>query len=374
MSVTVHVDQLRARFTITTKGQGARFHKTYKLAVTAHATKMYRQVCISAKHNKLRRNVWRSEPSMSIQDYRMLRVTYAVAAASHLAVKAMALLYSYAMLNESISYFSKTISLYLAKDRGAHALGLIWNTKIDHFIIAIDIQQSLIVFSFRPVVIVDSKYNDVQDVVPKCLELVDLKIDRWLGCGTSFASMADFHVFSAASERGCTAVIYARMANVELAICKAKFHNYVSMTAGEFDSLGYLCGKPFFRNAIYKRHQSTAKLSEPLLSQEIAEAELRIVKQEISHCRSKTPLPFRSSLLRLQPFLEKDGILRVEGLCIAEIYRIRHSQVYLAHYSQAYLAHWTQLNVSGFAAALLSHWCSQPDSQIIPQVRETYLP
>ncbi|XP_004527482.1 uncharacterized protein LOC101455800 [Ceratitis capitata] len=61
--------------------------RTHRYAVTADVAKMYRQVCVSSKHVDLQRIVWRPDRSSPITDYRMLRVTYGVAAASHLAVK-----------------------------------------------------------------------------------------------------------------------------------------------------------------------------------------------------------------------------------------------------------------------------------------------
>ncbi|XP_036344878.1 uncharacterized protein LOC118754125 [Rhagoletis pomonella] len=63
--------------------------RTHRYGVTADVAKMYRQVCVSPKHIDLQRIVWRRDPLLPIQDYHMLRVTYGVAAASHLAVKSL---------------------------------------------------------------------------------------------------------------------------------------------------------------------------------------------------------------------------------------------------------------------------------------------
>ncbi|XP_036322130.1 uncharacterized protein LOC118736137 [Rhagoletis pomonella] len=49
--------------------------RTHRFAVTADIAKMYRQICVSSKHVDLQRIVWRRDPSLPIQDFRMLRVT-----------------------------------------------------------------------------------------------------------------------------------------------------------------------------------------------------------------------------------------------------------------------------------------------------------
>ncbi|XP_067636101.1 uncharacterized protein [Eurosta solidaginis] len=63
--------------------------RTHRYAVTADVAKMYRQVRVSEDHIDLQRIVWRQDPCLPVQDFRMLRVTYGVAAAPHLAVKAL---------------------------------------------------------------------------------------------------------------------------------------------------------------------------------------------------------------------------------------------------------------------------------------------
>ncbi|XP_036347816.1 uncharacterized protein LOC118757186 [Rhagoletis pomonella] len=148
---------------------------------------MYRQICVAPKHIDLQRIVWRRDPSLPIQDYRMLRVTYGVAAASHLAVRSLQQTAKYshicekasavihkdfymddlitgtsskeellllqqsvseilkeggfelrkwpsncAELCEKISNASKTISHYIVDGENVHALGLVWNTAEDY--------------------------------------------------------------------------------------------------------------------------------------------------------------------------------------------------------------------------------------------------
>ncbi|XP_036347063.1 uncharacterized protein LOC118756404, partial [Rhagoletis pomonella] len=171
--------------------------RTHRYAVTADVAKMYRQVCVSSKHVDLQRIVWRPDPSSPIRDYRMLRVTYGVAAASHLAVKALqqtakcttngckkavdAILNDFYMddlltgascksqlrllqqnvseilqeggfelrkwasncaeLKEIISKSSQTISHYIVDGKDVHALGLIWNIEGDYFTFAVDLKE-----------------------------------------------------------------------------------------------------------------------------------------------------------------------------------------------------------------------------------------
>ncbi|XP_036347504.1 uncharacterized protein LOC118756877, partial [Rhagoletis pomonella] len=171
--------------------------RTHRYAVTADVAKMYRQVCVSSKHVDLQRIVWRPDPSSPIRDYRMFRVTYGVAAASHLAVKALqqtakcttngckkavdAILNDFYMddlltgascksqlrllqqnvseilqeggfelrkwasncaeLKEIISKSSQTISHYIVDGKDVHALGLIWNIEGDYFTFAVDLKE-----------------------------------------------------------------------------------------------------------------------------------------------------------------------------------------------------------------------------------------
>ena len=60
-----------------------------KYAMTADVQKMYRQVWIADDHLDFQGIVWRQTPSEPLQDYRLLRVTYGVSSASHLAVKSL---------------------------------------------------------------------------------------------------------------------------------------------------------------------------------------------------------------------------------------------------------------------------------------------
>ncbi|XP_036334861.1 uncharacterized protein LOC118745520 [Rhagoletis pomonella] len=170
--------------------------RTHRYAITADVAKMHRQVCVSSNHVDLQRIVWRPDPSSPIVDYRMLRVTYGVAAASHLAVKALqqtakassnscekavsvifkdfyiddlltgasckAQLQSLQQniseilkggfelrkwasncmeLNERISSGSKSISHYVVDGKDVHALGLRWNIEGDHFTFAVRLKQ-----------------------------------------------------------------------------------------------------------------------------------------------------------------------------------------------------------------------------------------
>ncbi|XP_036347756.1 uncharacterized protein LOC118757125, partial [Rhagoletis pomonella] len=158
---------------------------------------MYRQICVSSKHADLQRIVWRSDPSLPIQDFRMVRVTYGVAAASHLAVRSLQQTARYssngcaravnvilkdfymddllsgasskeellllqqrvseilreggfelrkwasncAQLNASISNAAENISHYIVDDKDVHALGLIWNTEGDYFTFTVSLKQ-----------------------------------------------------------------------------------------------------------------------------------------------------------------------------------------------------------------------------------------
>ncbi|XP_054729181.1 uncharacterized protein LOC129238173 [Anastrepha obliqua] len=171
--------------------------RTHRYAVTADVAKMYRQICVSLKHADLQRIVWRSHPSLPIQDFRMVRVTYGVAAASHLAVRSLqqtardssndcaravsVILKDFYMddlltgasskeelrllqqniseilreggfelrkwasncaeLIASISNASTNISHYIVDDKDVHALGLIWNTEGDYLTFAINLRE-----------------------------------------------------------------------------------------------------------------------------------------------------------------------------------------------------------------------------------------
>ncbi|XP_017464969.1 PREDICTED: uncharacterized protein LOC108358258 [Rhagoletis zephyria] len=170
--------------------------RTHRYALTADIAKMYRQICVAPKHIDLQRIVWRRDPSLPIQDYRMLRVTYGVAAASHLAVRSLQQTAKYshicekasavihkdfymddlitgtsskeellllqqnvseilkeggfelrkwasncAELCEKISNASKTISHYLVDGENVHALGLVWNTAEDYLTFVVNLKK-----------------------------------------------------------------------------------------------------------------------------------------------------------------------------------------------------------------------------------------
>ncbi|XP_053968799.1 uncharacterized protein LOC128870226 [Anastrepha ludens] len=158
---------------------------------------MYRQICMSTKNLDLQRIVWRRDPTLPIKDYRMLRVTYGVAAASYLAVKSLQQTAKYsshicekaaavihkdfymddfltgasskeellclqrnvseilkeggfelrkwasncAELFENVSNASENISHYLVDSKDVHALGLIWNTEEDYFTFSVNLNQ-----------------------------------------------------------------------------------------------------------------------------------------------------------------------------------------------------------------------------------------
>ncbi|XP_053968764.1 uncharacterized protein LOC128870195 [Anastrepha ludens] len=171
--------------------------RTHRYAVTADIAKMYRQICMSTKNLDLQRIVWRRDPTSPIKDYRMLRVTYGVAAASYLAVKSLQQTAKYsshicekaaavihkdfymddlltgasskeellclqrnvseklkeggfelrkwasncAELFENVSNASENISHYLVDSKDVHALGLIWNTEEDYFTFSVNLNQ-----------------------------------------------------------------------------------------------------------------------------------------------------------------------------------------------------------------------------------------
>ncbi|XP_053968361.1 uncharacterized protein LOC128869783 [Anastrepha ludens] len=171
--------------------------RTHRYAVTADIAKMYRQICMSTKNLDLQRIVWRRDPTLPIRDYRMLRVTYGVAAASYLAVKSLQQTAKYsshicekaaavihkdfymddlltgasskeellclqrnvseilkeggfelrkwasncAELFENVSNASENILHYLVDSKDVHALGLIWNTEEDYFTFSVNLNQ-----------------------------------------------------------------------------------------------------------------------------------------------------------------------------------------------------------------------------------------
>ncbi|XP_023159054.1 uncharacterized protein LOC101454434 [Ceratitis capitata] len=63
--------------------------RTHRYGLIADIEKMYRQVHVAEQDVDYQRIVWREHSSEPICDYRLLRVTYGVASASHLAVKSL---------------------------------------------------------------------------------------------------------------------------------------------------------------------------------------------------------------------------------------------------------------------------------------------
>ncbi|XP_036317413.1 uncharacterized protein LOC118732388, partial [Rhagoletis pomonella] len=63
--------------------------RTHRYGLIADIEKMYRQVYVAEQDADYQRIVWRENSSQPIRDYRLLRVTYGVASASHLAVKSL---------------------------------------------------------------------------------------------------------------------------------------------------------------------------------------------------------------------------------------------------------------------------------------------
>ena len=65
--------------------------RTYSVAITADISKMYRAVEICEKDHDFHRFVWKPDKTFTIQDYRMKRVTFGVAASPYVAVQALQL-------------------------------------------------------------------------------------------------------------------------------------------------------------------------------------------------------------------------------------------------------------------------------------------
>ncbi|XP_050339672.1 uncharacterized protein LOC126765997 [Bactrocera neohumeralis] len=63
--------------------------RIHLFGIIADIEKMYRQVYVAKEDSDYQRIVWRSNPADPVHHYRLLRVTYGVAAASHLAVKSL---------------------------------------------------------------------------------------------------------------------------------------------------------------------------------------------------------------------------------------------------------------------------------------------
>ena len=63
--------------------------RSYKVAVTADISKMYREVSLSLSDRNLHRFLWRPSPSDEILDYRMTRVTFGISSSPYLAVRTL---------------------------------------------------------------------------------------------------------------------------------------------------------------------------------------------------------------------------------------------------------------------------------------------
>ncbi|XP_036347115.1 uncharacterized protein LOC118756459, partial [Rhagoletis pomonella] len=93
-----------------------------------------------------------------------------------------------------------------------------------------------------------------------------------------------------------------------------KYSSYSKLRRVISFCLRFVCNIRATKRLVEKRHG-------PLSGLELVEAERRLVKytqnfhfaNEISHCSANRPIPLRSSLVRLQPFLDPNGILRVGG-------------------------------------------------------------
>ncbi|XP_054087607.1 uncharacterized protein LOC128922101 [Zeugodacus cucurbitae] len=63
--------------------------RTHRFGIIADIEKMYRQVYVAKEDTDYQRIVWRSNPAEPVRDYRLVRVTYGIASASHLAIKSL---------------------------------------------------------------------------------------------------------------------------------------------------------------------------------------------------------------------------------------------------------------------------------------------
>lgn len=61
--------------------------RQYRYVYTADISKMYRQILVDPRDTDYQRILWRSSPDKSVQDYRLLTVTYGTAAAPYLALR-----------------------------------------------------------------------------------------------------------------------------------------------------------------------------------------------------------------------------------------------------------------------------------------------
>ena len=63
--------------------------RTYRVAISADVTKMYREVVLHPEDRSLHRFIWRNSQQQEWQEYEMQRVTFGVAASPYLAIKSM---------------------------------------------------------------------------------------------------------------------------------------------------------------------------------------------------------------------------------------------------------------------------------------------
>ena len=63
--------------------------RSYPVAITADIAKMYREVKLATPDKDVHRFLWRSSTQLDVQDYRMTRVTFGVAASPYLAVRTL---------------------------------------------------------------------------------------------------------------------------------------------------------------------------------------------------------------------------------------------------------------------------------------------
>ncbi|XP_054746751.1 uncharacterized protein LOC129251377 [Anastrepha obliqua] len=207
--------------------------RTHRYAVTADVAKMYRQICVSLKHADLQRIVWRSHPSLPIQDFRMVRVTYGVAAASHLAVRSLQ-----QTARDSSNGCAMAVSVIL-KDFYMDDLLTGTSSKEELRLLQQNISKRMFLSDastlFDPLGLlapatINSKiwFQDIwrtkvgwDDIIPESIatkwlehrielkQLAHLKVNRWFGTEVA-GSFTQLHVFADASERAYAAVLYAR--------------------------------------------------------------------------------------------------------------------------------------------------------------------
>ncbi|XP_036340244.1 uncharacterized protein LOC118749546 [Rhagoletis pomonella] len=177
--------------------------RTHRYAVTADIAKMYRQVCVSPKHVDLQRIVWRRDPSLPMQDYRMLRVTYGVAAASHLAVKSL----------QQTAKCSSNVS--------EKAASVILNDfYMDDLLTGTASKAELLLLQRNISGILQQGGFELRKWASNCAEFSEYisnaskTISHYLVEGTT-GSLTELYIFADASERAYAAVMYARTVKID---------------------------------------------------------------------------------------------------------------------------------------------------------------